>query len=319
MEDLWSDQEFLRTDAARADVLRTGIAFPVLRGEDLLAVCELFSREPRPVPPELLDVLASAGRQIGQFLARLRAESEVRELADTLQRSLLPSHLPAIPGIQLAARYRAGAEGVFVGGDTYDVSPLPDGRWMVLIADVCGTGAEAAALTAVTRHSARAASFSGEPADVLCAVNTALLHEQGAGPLRFVTACCLVLELGPGGATARVALAGHPRPMLRDVDGSVAEIGVVGRPLGITADVSYEEATVELRRGSMLVLYTDGVTEARDDAGRQFGEVGLCAVLRETAGLPADVTLAAVSAAVERQLTGSRYGADDQALLALGC
>jgi PAS domain S-box-containing protein len=319
IEDLWSDPQFLRTEAARADDLRTGVAFPVLRGETLLAVCELFSREPRPVPAELLDVLASAGRQIGQFLARLQAESEVRELADTLQRSLLPSHLPAIPGVQLAARYRAGAEGVFVGGDTYDVAPLPDGRWMVLIADVCGTGAEAAGMTALTRHTARAASATGSPAEVLAAVNLALLHEQGSSPLRFVTACCLVLDVGTGVATAQVALAGHPRPMHRAADGTVSEVGLVGRPLGIDLDVSYAEVTVELSQGSLLVLYTDGVTEARDDRGDQFGEAGLMAVLRETAGLPAEVTVEAVSAAVERQLLGSRYGADDQAVLALGC
>ncbi len=221
--------------------------------------------------------------------------------------------------MQLAANYRAGAEGVFVGGDTYDVAPLPGGRWMVLIADVCGTGAEAAGMTALTRHTARAASASGNPADVLSAVNTALLQEQRTGPLRFVTACCLVLELGPGSATGRVALAGHPRPMLRDADGTVSEIGAVGRPLGIAADVAYEEVTVSVGRGSVLVLYTDGVTEARDDAGVQFGEAGLMGVLRETAGRPADVTVRAVSAAVERQLLGSRYAADDQAVLALGC
>jgi phosphoserine phosphatase RsbU/P len=319
IEDLWADRRFLRNEAARADDLRTAIAFPVLRGEDLLAVCELFSREPRPVPPELVAVLASAGRQIGQFLARLRAESEVRELADTLQRSLLPSHLPTIPGIQLAARYRAGGAGVLVGGDTYDVTPLPDGRWMVLIADVCGTGAEAAGMTALTRHTARAASASGSPSQVLSAVNTALLHEQGAGRLRFVTACCLVLDVGPEGATAHVALAGHPRPLRRDADGTVSEIGAVGRPLGISADVAYDEVAVTLSRGSLLVLYTDGVTEARDDAGVQFGESGLIAVLRETVGLAADVTVEAVSKAVERQLRGSRHGADDQAVLALGC
>jgi PAS domain S-box-containing protein len=319
IEDLWSDPRFLRTEAARADELRTGIAFPVLRGDTLLAVCELFSRDTRPVPPELVDVLASAGRQIGQFLARLQAESEVRELADTLQRSLLPSHLPAIPGVQLAARYRAGAEGILVGGDTYDVAPLPDGRWMVLIADVCGTGAEAAGMTALTRHTARAASAAGSPAEVLSAVNVALLHEQGAGPLRFVTVCCLVLDVGAEGATAHVALAGHPRPMHRAADGTVTEVGIVGRPLGISPEVRYEEVTVELSRGSMLLLYTDGVTEARDDAGVQFGEAGLTAVLQETAGLPADATVEAVSAAVERQLRSSRHGADDQAVLALGC
>ncbi|MFP5369744.1 MAG: SpoIIE family protein phosphatase [Actinomycetes bacterium] len=319
IEDLWHDPRFLRTDAVRADELRTGVAFPVLRGDELLAVCELFSHETRPVPPELVDVLASAGRQIGQFLARLRAESEVRELADTLQRSLLPSHLPAIPGIELAARYRAGGKGVFVGGDTYDVAPLPDGRWMVLIADVCGTGAEAAGMTAMTRHTARAASSSGSPAEVLAAVNAALLHEQGPGPLRFVTACCLVLEHGPDGTKAQLALAGHPRPMHRDADGTVSEIGAVGQPLGIAAEVVHEEVGVQLGRGSMLVLYTDGVTEARDDAGVQFGEAGLMAVLRETAGQPADVTVEAVVTAVGRQLAGSRHRPDDHAVLALGC
>jgi phosphoserine phosphatase RsbU/P len=319
VEDLWRDPVFLRTEAARSDALRTAVAFPVLRGDDLLAVCELFSREQRPVPPELVDVLASAGRQIGQFLARLRAESEVRGLADTLQHSLLPSHLPTIPGVQLAARYRAGADGVFVGGDTYDVMPLPDGRWMALIADVCGTGAEAAAMTALTRHTARAASATGSPAEVLSAVNTALLHEQGSGPLRFVTACCLVLAPGPDGATARVALAGHPPPLRRDAAGVVTEIGVPGRPLGIEPTVVYEEVEVALPRGTTLMLYTDGVTEARNDAGDQFGEDGLIDVLRRTAGLPADATVDAVSTAVERQLRGSRHGADDQAVLALGC
>ena len=130
IDDLWADRRFLRHDAARADDLRTAIAFPVLRGEDLLAVCELYSRHPRPVPQELVGVLASAGRQIGQFLARLRTESEVRELADTLQRSLLPSHLPAIPGVQLAARYQAGGAGVFVGGEPTTWHRCPtDGGW----------------------------------------------------------------------------------------------------------------------------------------------------------------------------------------------
>jgi PAS domain S-box-containing protein len=191
VEDLSADPIFLRAQAARDDGLRTAVAFPMLRGDTLLGVFELFSRTQRPVPPELLDVLAGAGRQIGQFLARLRAESELREVAHILQRSLLPSHLPDVPGMQLAARYRAGAEGVFVGGDTYDVLRLPDDRFMVLIADVCGTGAEAAAMTALTRHTARAAASvpGARPADVLAAVNTALLREPSE-PLRFVTACC---------------------------------------------------------------------------------------------------------------------------------
>jgi serine phosphatase RsbU (regulator of sigma subunit) len=284
-------------------------------------VCELFSRDFRPVPPELLDVLAGAGRQIGQFLARLRAESELRELADTLQRSLLPAHLPDIPGVELAARYRAGAEGVFVGGDTYDVLPLDGGRWMVLIADVCGTGAEAAAITALTRHTARAAANrpTAGPSTILGAVNTALLQEQTTGPLRFVTAGCVVIQPHATGVSARLAVAGHPLPVLRTPDGCTRELGTGGRALGIAAGSWYPETCAELTPGSTLVLYTDGVTEARDDSGRQFDDDGLRRTLAANPCSTAVETVTAVTAAVEEHLRGSRYGVDDLAVLALRC
>ncbi|SET94206.1 SpoIIE family protein phosphatase [Geodermatophilus poikilotrophus] len=320
IEDLWAEPRLTRLSAARTDGLRTGVAFPVVRGDELLGVCELFSHEQRPVPDELLDVLAHAGRQIGQFLGRLRAESEVRKLADTLQRSLLPSHLPAIRGVELAARYRPGGGGGLVGGDTYDVMPLPDGRWMVLIADVCGTGAEAAAVTALTRHTARAAASpaaetTAGPADVLRAVNAALLRAHTGGPLRFVTAVCLVLSPGPGGVCATVGVAGHPLPVLACPDGP-REIGVPGRPLGISPDLDVPVVQVELPPGTTMVLYTDGVTEARDDTGAQFGEDGLHRVLA-TGCRDAEATVEAVTAAVEDQLRSSRYEADDLAVLAL--
>jgi PAS domain S-box-containing protein len=317
VEDIWCEPGFLRRAAARTDGIRTCVAFPVLRGDTVLAVCELFSRELRPVPPELLDVLGHAGRQIGQFLGRLRAESEVRRLADTLQRSLLPSELPRVPGVELAARYRPGGGSALVGGDTYDVMPLQDGRWMLLIADVCGTGAEAAAVTALTRHTARAAAVAaGGPADVLCAVNAALLREQSSGPLRFVTAACVVLEPGLQGYHARIGVAGHPLPVVRTPDGCLLEAGLPGRPLGVEPDCRYDEVRVALPPGSTLVLYTDGATEARDDSGRQFGEDGLRDVLRSAAA-GAEATVAAVTTAVEAQLLGSRHEADDLAVLAL--
>ena len=221
--------------------------------------------------------------------------------------------------MQLAARYRAGADGVFVGGDTYDVLPLPDGRWMVLIADVCGTGAEAAALTALTRHTARAASSGGGPAEVLAAVNTALLREQDGGRLRFVTAVCLVLEPRDSGMQARIVVAGHPRPLLRGSDGGVTEVGVCGRPLGVDDDSTWTETPLALCCGSTLVLYTDGVTEARDDTGEQFGEERLAGTLAVHPFVTAAGAVAAVHSAVEDHLHGSRHGVDDLAVLALRC
>ncbi len=316
-EDLAEDPRSLRCDEARADGLRTGVAFPVVHEGTVLAVCELFSRQRREVPGELVDVLTHAGRQIGQYLGRLRAESEVRHLADTLQRSLLPSHLPEVPGLELAARYRPGSASALVGGDTYDVTALPDGRWMLLVADVCGTGAEAAAVTALTRHTARAAAAAGDPAEVLSAVNAAVLNEQAAGPLRFVTACCLVLERGRDDRVRAVlGVAGHPLPLLRTAAGWT-EVGARGRPLGVDAHPAFPSVTLDLPAGAALVLYTDGVTEARDRAGVQLGEDGLLGVLRGPGLHTAEDLAETVTGAVAHWLRGSPHEADDLAVLAL--
>ncbi len=317
VEDLQETPPTYGAAAARSAGFHTGVAFPVLRGDTLLGVCELFTRQPRPVPPELLDVLGNAGRQIGQFLGRLRAESDVRALADTLQRSLLPSLLPTVPGLQLAAQYRPGGGSALVGGDTYDVVPLPDGRWMVLIADVCGTGAEAAAVTALTRHTARAAvATSGDPADVLAAVHAALVHEQAGGPLRFVTAACLVLEPGAGTVHGRLSIAGHPRPLLRRTEGW-EEVGVVGLPLGVGDDARLVSVPLTLSPGSSLVLYTDGVTEARDAEGEQLGEEGLVRLLTRPGPDVAECIAETIATAVQARAAASPYEADDLAVLAI--
>jgi serine phosphatase RsbU (regulator of sigma subunit) len=137
--------------------------------------------------------------------------------------------------------------------------------------------------------------------------------------LRFVTACCLVIEPHPTGVHARISVAGHPLPLLRSTGGTAAEIGAPARPLGIDAGAGFGEVQVELSAGSTLVLYTDGVTEARDDAGNQFDDEGLARVLGGSDCLTAAATVAAVHAAVEDHLSGSRHGADDLAVLALRC
>jgi serine phosphatase RsbU (regulator of sigma subunit) len=119
------------------------------------------------------------------------------------------------------------------------------------------------------------------------------------------------------GHRTTLSVAGHPLPLVREASGRVVEAGAPGMPLGVLPGVTFAETVVDLPPGSTLVLYTDGVTEARDASGAQFGEDGLLAVLGALSSGHAQLTVSAVSAAVEDQLSGSRYDADDLAVLAL--
>jgi serine phosphatase RsbU (regulator of sigma subunit) len=115
----------------------------------------------------------------------------------------------------------------------------------------------------------------------------------------------------------RLTLAGHPQPMLRRPDGTVLPVGCCEPPMGILPEATWSETLLELGPGDTLVLYTDGVTEARNACGQQFGEDAFAELLAATAGSSAEVTAEAVLAAVDRQLAGSSRPADDLAVLVL--
>lgn len=193
--------------------------------------------------------------------ARLYAEQ--RHIAETLQLSLLPQQLDAPAGVDVAARYWPAGEASLIGGDFYDVFRVDDRRWAVVIGDVCGKGIEAAAITGLVRHTARAsARTSVSPSTVLRDIHDALSDHR---PTTFCTVCFLyVHELQGGRRQITLSLGGHPRPLLRRADGAVAEIGEPGTLLGlippVLADVA---ATVE--PGDTIVLYTDGLTDAPPD------------------------------------------------------
>jgi serine phosphatase RsbU (regulator of sigma subunit) len=187
---------------------------------------------------------------------------ERAHVAQTLQASLLPAALPEIPGVDVAAEYLAAGEGMEVGGDFYDVFALDDGAWALVIGDVLGKGAEAAAVTALARYTLRAvAGHSPSPAAALAALNDEMLRRSA--DRRFVTAVLARLEpLTGGGARLVVACGGHPPPVvLRAGGGQVA--GVPGTLLGVEAEAHLEDHEEHLEPGDALVLYTDGVTEAR--------------------------------------------------------
>ena len=243
--------------------------------------------------------------------ARNRAYEERARVARTLQQSLLPPHLPRIPRIELAARYEACAEDI--GGDFYDVFALGPGRWGIVVGDVCGKGADAAALTALARHTVTtAAMLDPEPTEVLQVLNAALYKHDTH---RFATAIyALLSETDDGGLRLTVALGGHPAPLLLR-DGGIASIGEPGLLVGGFPELVVAETTVDLRPGDAVVFYTDGLTDVWRD-GDILGERWVRETLMACHNAPAGVIVDRLAdGAVALQQGAS--GRDDIAVLTL--
>ncbi|HZE04865.1 MAG TPA: PP2C family protein-serine/threonine phosphatase, partial [Solirubrobacteraceae bacterium] len=224
----------------------------------------------------------------------------------TLQRSLLPPRLAEIPGFDLATLYQPAGEESEVGGDFYDAFPVPSG-WMVLVGDVAGHGAAAAALTSLSRYTLRtAAKLLGDPVTALEQLNRALCERP---VLSLVSVCCALLREVDDEVVADVVLAGHP-PAYHLHDGEVLPVGVLARLLGVAEDGDWVADSVALSIGDQLVLYTDGVTDTVGEDGR-FGSDRLTVALRG-GGDPATTV-----ARVERALASFARGPqrDDTAIL----
>ncbi|MFI2080123.1 PP2C family protein-serine/threonine phosphatase [Streptomyces rubiginosohelvolus] len=228
----------------------------------------------------------------------------------SLQEHLLPSKLPAVVGWDLSASYEVGDPMLDVGGDFYDAVPRPDGSIALLIGDVCGRGAEAAALTGLARHTLRTLLEEGtDPGTALSRLNRALRQE---GATRFLTA--VVVTMAPqadGTVRLTTCSAGHPRPLVLRADGSIGEVVSGGLLLGILDDVSYESHEDSLAPGDTLVLFTDGLTESREADGTYFESVlpGRLSALRGS-------DAAHVAESLARQARTFRAsGQDDIALL----
>ncbi len=192
-------------------------------------------------------------------LDNARLYRERSHVARTLQASLLPEALPEIPGIRIAARYEPLGAATEVGGDFYDVYPTGDEQWVVVIGDVCGKGAEAAALTALARYTLRAVS-PAPPAEALLRLNDAILRQRN--DLRFITLVYAVLDLSEGRRRLTLSSGGHPPPLLLHPTAPGEVIDCAGTLIGITPNPTLNECTVELGPGDTVAFYTDGVTES---------------------------------------------------------
>jgi serine phosphatase RsbU (regulator of sigma subunit) len=305
------DLELLRALAPRA-VLTVPLLTPGrLSGTITFAMAE----SGRGFEAEDLPFAASLAARIALALENARLLAEQSHIADTLQRSLLPPRLPAIPGLDLAARYRAAGEGNLVGGDFYDVFRSGDGVWTAILGDVAGKGPEAAAATALTRHTLRAAGLrASSPVDGLRLLNEALLAGAGGTVSRFASVVYTRLCSSDDGALATIGVGGHPPPLILRAGGGLEYADVRGTLLGAVAEIEVAEVDVRLAAGDTLLFYTDGVTEVRtSDPG--YGERLMERTLREHADASAEVIVAAVErAAVEAQDGEPR---DDIALIAV--
>ncbi|MFD7665011.1 PP2C family protein-serine/threonine phosphatase [Streptomyces sp. NPDC059788] len=309
--------EIKRADGTRMPVLVSSTVKYGSEGEPLLIRTTLFdARDRRAYEEELLR------RQQEAEAARKRAEADrarLQEALAALQQSLLPTVLPEIPGLEVASYYHTASPDR-LGGDFYDLFALDGKRWAFFLGDVSGKGPRAAALTSLTRYTLRAAALHDpEPVATLATLNTVLHERYTGGDPRYCTAIFGVLEpdRDSGEVTVRLASGGHPPALLLRADGSCDFLPTPGGLLvGVLPEPHFVTATATLAPGDSLLLYTDGLTEARTGPDRAlYGDEALRTFAAGHTGSPPRAVIQALTVLLD----GFGDGLDDDtALLALG-
>jgi PAS domain S-box-containing protein len=293
---------------------RSMLIVPMRAGDRVIGTMQLAttSESERRLGAEQLEIAEELAARAAIAVENARVHAARTHIAATLQRSLLPPRLPVIPGLTIAARFRAAGAATDVGGDFYDLFEVGD-RWMVMVGDVTGKGPGAAAVTSLARYTMRAvAQYEAEPTAMLERLNTTL----GADPDRrqICTAVCVTVRPAPTGpgVALEVVCAGHPSPFRLGADGSVEAVGRPGTLLGAFPEGRWTPTELVLGPGDALVLYTDGVTDTRGPDGR-FGTDRLEALLREIGPGEAEETAQRIDDALQE--FGEQR--DDVALLVL--
>jgi PAS domain S-box-containing protein len=296
---------------------RSLMCVPLLaRGKTRGAITLVSSRLDRRYDREDLLLAEDLAYRCALATDNARLYRDRSEIARVLQRSLLPPHLPEIPGVEVGAEYLPVGETNDVGGDFYDLINTVEDGWLCAIGDVRGKGVEAASVTALARYTIRAVTLKDDrPSEVLAALNEAMLRQLPED--RFCTAACVRLEPQDGsvGVGVDVSRAGHPPPLLVRSGATVEEVGCSGKVLGVFPDAELRDTALRLMPGEALVLYTDGVTEARSPDGEFFGEGRLRHLLSSCAGCDAATFARRIKGVVLDFQEG--YPRDDLAVLVL--
>ena len=263
------DEEVLEsldvTDEARALLteldLRSAISVAMKkRGRILGAIQFVSTSASGPYTHDDVALAETVAGRVAASIENRRLHEEQREIAATLQRSLLPEQLPVVPGIDTAVRYWANGAAAEVGGDFYDMFALEEaGHFAVVLGDVCGTGPAAAALTGLARHTIRDSAWHHDAPDaVLASLNRAVRRSASN---TFLT--CVYATIEPSGDGTRrltIACGGHPLPTLVDARGA-ATLGSPGTLLGVLDEIDIHVTSVELGEGDVVVFHTDGATD----------------------------------------------------------
>jgi anti-sigma regulatory factor (Ser/Thr protein kinase)/putative methionine-R-sulfoxide reductase with GAF domain len=247
----------------RSAEVRTLLGLPLEIDGGVLGVLQVASRHPRRFSEDEMRILELAADRIARAIERTQVNERAHQIAETLQRALLPERLPEIPGVGLAARYLPGGRGTEVGGDWYDVVPYPDGRVGLVMGDVVGKGVAAAARMGQLRNGMRVYSLEhDDPAEILNRMNILLSRLDS---LEMSTAVALTFD--PVSHRLCFATAGHPPPIVHGPDGEARYLDSrPSVPLGIMPYGRYEAHETKLEPGATLLLYTDGLVERRDSS-----------------------------------------------------
>ena len=264
-------------DANGSAVERTQLAIPLVSGRHTVGVLDLGWDEAVTLDDDDHRFLRTLASQGAQAIDRARRYESERSIAETLQRSVLPVALPSVAGVQIAARYLPGTQGVDIGGDWFDAVELRDGRLGLVVGDVVGKGVHAAANMGQLRNALRAIAVERlKPPSALARLDR--LASDGL-EATFATVVYAVFDAKAG--VLRHSSAGHPPPVVAFPDGRVELLeGGRGLPLGTGLGAKYRQSVVELPAGSILVLYTDGLVERRGDS-IDDGIDALVAAMRE--------------------------------------
>ena len=283
--DVTAEVNFPRASIAAQQGLHGAIGFPVRNGVEFLCVLEFFSQEVRQPDEQLMEMMTSIGSQISQFIERRSAESRSHKeqhdrcIAREIQQGLLPKTMPRWPGFDISGR--SSAPNV-VGGDCFDFIPLPSrGRDSlgVLVADACGHGIGAALLVGQTRAYLRGVALTCEDVDrLLDLTNQCLCMDHMSS--YFVTA--FLMRLDPTTRSLNYASAGHLPGYVIDAQGQTrAILHSTGLPLGVQSGHKFSASSVSLEPGDLILLITDGITDANSPVDERFGIERTLRLVRE--------------------------------------